>query len=73
MRSEFEFGKKLELRKPEIPSDVQEATIFVVDTLKLSQAIAQQLYGERATTPAGMFEIYDRIVLRMKETCPPKD
>ena len=72
MRSEFEFDKKLELRKPEIPSDVQEAATFVVDTLKLSQAVAQQLFGERATTPAITFEIYDRIMLRMKEGCPPK-
>lgn len=69
----MEFDKKLELWKHQIPSDVQEAAIFVVETLKLSQAAAQQLFGERATTPPIMFEIYDRIVLRMKDACPPKD
>jgi hypothetical protein len=46
-------------------ADVRDAAVFVVDTLDLSQAAAQSLFGEQST-PALVFEIYDRIVLRMK-------
>jgi len=38
------------------------STIYVHDTLEGAKAIAEDIFGERATTPI-IFQIYDRLVV----------
>ena len=60
------FDKKLELWKG-LPTEVRDAATFVTDTLDLSWAAAQAVFGDRAT-PEAALGIYDRIVDRMAWT-----
>jgi uncharacterized protein YjaG (DUF416 family) len=65
------FDKKLEILKGQIPDNVRNAAVFVVDTLDLCMAAARSLFENRAT-PEHALEIYDRIVARMATSTPAK-
>jgi len=65
------FDQKLRAQKGQIPEGVVGAAVFVVDTLDLSMAGAQAVFGEDAP-PELAFEIYDRIVSRMVDDSKPK-
>ena len=59
MDSKNSFDSKMELNRKNIPKDMFNALIYVVDTLDLCIAAAETLFGE-AATPDHALAIYDR-------------
>jgi len=56
------FDRKLERPKASFaPSGVDEAAIFVNDTMELCWASAQTVFGDKAT-PDHALAIYDRVI-----------
>jgi hypothetical protein len=60
------FNQKLELYGYHIPHKVRDAAVFVTDTLELSWASAQSVFGDKAT-PEIALAIYDRVIDKMRD------
>ncbi len=61
------FDKKLDLWGNRVPSNVRDSSTWLNDTLELCWASAQQIFGEKAS-PEQVFQIYDRLVSKIKDT-----
>jgi hypothetical protein len=66
------FDQKLEIWKGHIPEDVVDAAVFVNDTLELSWASAQSVFGEKAT-PEIALAIFDRLAARLPSRKTPSE
>ncbi|MGL5805401.1 MAG: hypothetical protein ACRC11_08150 [Xenococcaceae cyanobacterium] len=60
-----EFDRQLETWGYRIPDSIQEALVFVCDTLSFCYAIGPQVFGEYLTVEQTI-QIYDRVINRLE-------